>query len=84
MQRYPSSWRHIWEVLPASATLRDITPDFVSEFKRHRYAQADALGARPNARAVDDARHPRKSVAASSSSSAAREPGRWRAACRRR
>lgn len=46
MQRYASSWRRIWEVLPASATLRDITADFVSEFKRHRYAQADALGTR--------------------------------------
>jgi hypothetical protein len=33
-------------VLAASATLRGITPDFVSELKRHRCAQADALGTR--------------------------------------
>src|SRR6266851_5545358 len=44
MQRYGSSWRRFWEVLPADARLGDLTQGFVSAFKRHRKAQADALG----------------------------------------
>ena len=44
MERYASSWRRFWEILPEDARLGDITQGFVSEFKRHRQAQAKALG----------------------------------------
>src|SRR5437016_11533853 len=40
MRRYASSWRRFWEVLPATARLGDLTPGFVSAFKRHRQAHA--------------------------------------------
>ena len=45
MQRYRSSWRRFWDVLPAAARLGDLTQGFVSAFKRHRQEQAEALGA---------------------------------------
>lgn len=44
MQRYASSWRRFWEVLPADARIGDLTQGFLSAFKRHRLAQAQALG----------------------------------------
>jgi integrase len=44
MKRYATSWRQFWELLPRSARLGDVTQGFVSEFKRHRQAQAKALG----------------------------------------
>lgn len=44
IDRYRSSWRRFWELLPETARLGDLTSGFVSEFKRLRRAQAEALG----------------------------------------
>jgi len=44
MQRYASSWRRFFEILPGETRLGDLTQGFVSEFKRNRQVQAKALG----------------------------------------
>jgi integrase len=43
MQRYASSWKRLWEVIPSDAKLDDIDQAIVSEFKRHRIKQAALL-----------------------------------------
>jgi integrase len=44
MQRYRVSWRRVLAFLPESARVGDLTPGFVSEFKRLRRSQAEAVG----------------------------------------
>jgi integrase len=44
MGRYATSWKKFRELLPRGARLGDLSQGFVSEFKRHRQAQASALG----------------------------------------
>jgi integrase len=44
MARYASSWRRLFELLPDSARVGDLTQGFVSEFKRHRLGHAKTLG----------------------------------------
>jgi integrase len=44
MKRYSSSWNNILKALPEQATLGALTPGFVAEYKRHRRAEAQALG----------------------------------------
>jgi len=44
MRRYATSWKRIWEVLPRDARLVDLNQSFVTDFKRHRHAQAKEMG----------------------------------------
>lgn len=44
MKRYATSWKQFWTLLPSNAKLSDLSAAFVSDFKRHRHAQAKALG----------------------------------------
>ncbi len=44
MERYASSWRRFWELLPHSALVSDLTARFVADFRRYRRAQANELG----------------------------------------
>lgn len=44
MDRYASSWKQLWAIVPAQAKLKDLTQELVSDFKRHRSAQAEESG----------------------------------------
>lgn len=44
MSRYASSWRCIWEMLPATASLSEIHTQFVTKFRRYRHEMAEACG----------------------------------------
>jgi integrase len=44
MDRYASSWKQLWAVVPETAKLKDLTQELVSDFKRHRANQAEELG----------------------------------------